>query len=96
MARAGDAGRPIAVLQLKALETLALREIDSTPILRGLLDARRCSSGPTIARFALPRTSVAKMILAMAARSCGNRLDAGELRWRRFNGSGLPVGAHAA
>ncbi len=42
MAQAGDAQGRSPFLQLKALETLGrLREIDSTPILRGLLDARK-------------------------------------------------------
>jgi hypothetical protein len=42
MAQAGDAQGRSPFLQLKALESLGrLREIDSTPILRGLLDARK-------------------------------------------------------
>ncbi len=42
MAQPGDAQGRSPFLQLKALETLGrLREIDSTPILRGLLDARK-------------------------------------------------------
>ena len=42
MAQAGETQGRSPFLQLKALETLGrLREIDSTPILRGLLDARK-------------------------------------------------------
>ena len=42
MAQAGEAQGRSPFLQLKALETLGrLREVDSTPILRGLLDARK-------------------------------------------------------
>ena len=42
MAQAGETQGRSPFLQLKALETLGrLREVDSTPILRGLLDARK-------------------------------------------------------
>jgi hypothetical protein len=42
MAQAGDTQGRSPFLQIKALETLGrLREMDSTPILRGLLDARK-------------------------------------------------------